>query len=97
MGEFLQQEIPEHSGRGVQREELWYLFFSNAVEGQLFLHSVASVDHQSGVCRAEGSEAGRWAVILQHKNKKQFLHLSNDASSDHHILLFKIHTVPRYR
>lgn len=67
MGEFLQQEIPEHRGRGVQREELWYLFFSNAVEGELLLHPVASVDHQTGVCRAEGSEAGRWAVILQHK------------------------------
>lgn len=53
-----------HSGRGVQEEEQWYLFFSKAVEGQLFLYSVASVDHQTGVCRAEGSQAERWAVIL---------------------------------
>lgn len=62
---FIQQEKPQHSGRGVQEEEQqWYLFFSKAVEGQLFLYSVASVDHQTGVCRAEGSQAGRWAVIL---------------------------------
>lgn len=64
-------KIPPAGNTGTQwqREELRYLLFSNAVEGQLFLHSVASVDHQTGVCRAEGSEAGRRAVILQHKKK----------------------------
>ena len=44
-----------------------YLFFSQAVEGQLFLYSEPCVDHQVRVCWAEGSQAGRWAVILQHK------------------------------
>ena len=35
-----------HSGR---RNELWHLFFSQAVERQLFLYSIASVDHLAWV------------------------------------------------
>lgn len=37
----------------------WYLFFPKAVEAKLFFDSKASVDHQTGVCRAEDSKAGR--------------------------------------
>lgn len=54
----------QHGGRGVKQRQRRYLFFNKAVEGQLFLHSVASVDHQTRVCRAESSQAGRWAFIL---------------------------------
>lgn len=50
-----------HSGSG---EQWWYLFPSKAVEGQLFLYSIASVDHQAGVCGRERSETGRWSITL---------------------------------
>lgn len=42
----------------------WYLFSNKAVEGQLFLYSVASVDHQTGVYRRECSQTGRWSITL---------------------------------
>ena len=58
----IQKKYPHNEAEGAA-----YLFFSQAVEGQLFLYSVACVDHQVRVCWAEGSQAGRWAVILQHK------------------------------
>lgn len=54
-----------------EQGELWYLFFSQAVERQFFLYAIARVDYQAGVCRAEGSQAGRWAVILKHKRKEK--------------------------
>lgn len=41
-----------------------YLFFHQAVVGQLFLYSITCVHHQAGVCRTEGSQARRRAVIL---------------------------------
>lgn len=50
-----------------QRENVqWYLFFSEAIKRQLFLYSVAGVNHQAVVCWAEGSHAGGQAVTLQH-------------------------------
>lgn len=54
----------------VQVEELKsYLFANQAVESQLFLHSITRVDHQTVISWAEGSQAGGQGVTLQHKYK----------------------------
>lgn len=50
-----------HSGSG---EQWWYLFSNKAVEGQLFLYPIASVDHQTRVCGTECSKTGRWSITL---------------------------------
>lgn len=52
----------------VQVEELKsYLFANQAVERQLFLHSITRVDHQTVISGAEGSQAGGQGVTLQHE------------------------------